>query len=54
MTTRRFGYLVWGAALAVVFIYEALAASSALNERLPFTTISGTVGHLEVLGHPHR
>jgi hypothetical protein len=49
MTKRRFGYFVWGVALTVVFIPEGLAASSALNERLPFTTISGMVGHLEYL-----
>jgi hypothetical protein len=47
MTKRRFGYLVWGTALAVLFIPEALAASSTINRHLPFRTISETVGHLE-------
>src|SRR4051812_2930478 len=46
---RRWGYLVWVVAGAVIFIPELLAAAGA--GWLPFTTISAMTGHLERL-HP--
>jgi hypothetical protein len=42
---RRWGYLVWVVAGAVIFIPELLAAAGA--GWLPFTTISTMTGHLE-------
>ena len=52
LTRRRFGYIVWLAALGFFFIPEILAASSGIEKRLPFTTLSGMVGHLEYLSPP--
>lgn len=49
LTRRRFGYLVWLVALAFFFVPEALAASGTVARHLPFTTLSGMVGHLEYL-----
>lgn len=46
-TRRRLGYLLWFLALAFFFIPEILAASKSADSRLPFTTLSGLVGHLE-------
>jgi hypothetical protein len=42
---RRWGYLLWGIAGAVIGIPEITAAVD--NGALPFTTISGMTGHLE-------
>lgn len=42
---RRWGYLVWGVAGAVIAVPEITAAAD--SDALPFTTISGMVGHLE-------
>lgn len=47
LTRRRLGYLVWAAALAFFFVPEILAMSKTIDRRLPFTTLSGMVGHLE-------
>lgn len=47
VTRRRWGYFVWVVALGVTLIPECLAASERINRHLPFSTISGTVGHLE-------
>jgi hypothetical protein len=47
MTRRRWGYVVWGVALAFVFVPELLAASPLTESQLPFPTISRTIGHLE-------
>jgi len=46
-TKRRLGYLLWSVALAFFFVPEILAASKSADSRLPFTTLSGLVGHLE-------
>ena len=46
-TKRRLGYLLWSIALAFFFVPEILAASKSADSRLPFTTLSGLVGHLE-------
>src|SRR5215471_3044662 len=46
-TKRRLGYLLWSVALAFFFIPEILAASKSADSSLPFTTLSGLVGHLE-------
>lgn len=46
-TRRRLGYLLWFLALAFFAIPEILAASKSEDSRLPFTTLSGLVGHLE-------
>jgi hypothetical protein len=46
-TRRRLGYLLWFIALAFFFVPEILAASKSEDSRLPFTTLSGLVGHLE-------
>jgi hypothetical protein len=46
-TRRRLGYLLWLVALAFFFVPEILAASKSEDSRLPFTTLSGLVGHLE-------
>jgi hypothetical protein len=42
---RRWGYLVWGMAGVVIAVPEITAAAD--GDALPFTTISGMVGHLE-------
>jgi hypothetical protein len=42
---RRWGYLLWGIAGAVIGVPEITAAAD--NGALPFTTISGMTGHLE-------
>lgn len=42
---RRWGYLVWGVAGAVIAVPEITAAVD--SGALPFTTISAMVGHLE-------
>lgn len=47
MTKRRWGYIVWGVALAFVFIPEILGAWQVTERHLPFTTISSMIGHLE-------
>lgn len=47
LTRRRLGYLVWAAALGFFAIPEILATSATIERRLPFTTLSGMVGHLE-------
>jgi hypothetical protein len=47
VTRRRWGYIVWGVALAFIFIPEILAAIASVEKHLPFTTISAMVGHLE-------
>ena len=47
LTRRRFGYLVWLVALGFFFVPEILAAIGSIERRLPFTTLSGMVGHLE-------
>src|SRR5262249_43091321 len=46
-TKRRLGYLLWCLALAFFFIPEILAASKSADSSLPFTTLSGLVGHLD-------
>ena len=46
-TRRRLGYLLWFVALGFFFVPEALAASKSADSSLPFTTLSGLVGHLE-------
>lgn len=47
LTRRRLGYLVWGMALGFFFIPEILGTSKTIERHLPFTTLSGMVGHLE-------
>jgi hypothetical protein len=47
LTRRRWGYIVWGVALAFVFIPEILAAIPLTESQLPFPTISRMTGHLE-------
>jgi hypothetical protein len=47
LTKRRWGYVVWGVALAFVFIPEILAAIPLTESQLPFPTISRMTGHLE-------
>jgi hypothetical protein len=44
-TKRRWGYLVWVVAGLVIAVPEISAAAD--SDALPFTTISGMVGHLE-------
>jgi hypothetical protein len=41
------GYLVWAAALGFFFVPEILATFKTIDRHLPFTTLSGMVGHLE-------
>lgn len=47
LTRRRLGYLIWAAALGFFFVPEVLATSKTIDSHLPFTTLSGMVGHLE-------
>lgn len=49
LTRRRFGYILWLVALGFVFVPEILASSASVERHLPFTTLSGMVGHLEYL-----
>jgi hypothetical protein len=49
MTRRRLGYLVWGLAFVVIVVPELLASVDAIEQHLPFPTISRTIGHLEVV-----
>jgi hypothetical protein len=49
MTRRRLGYLVWGLAFVVIVVPELLASVNAVEQHLPFPTISRTIGHLEAV-----
>src|SRR2546427_6967145 len=48
-TKRRWGYMVWGIAVALILASEAIAAFD--RHLLPFPTISDTTGHVERLHH---
>src|SRR5438132_10598783 len=48
-TKRRWGYMVWGIAVALILASECIAAFD--RHLLPFPTISDTTGHVERLHH---